>query len=132
MQWYSGIILVVLGVLLYVLYERGYLPVKSMSSIHFIGNMGAGTNKASAAFGSATGQIRRVLRFKESKSYEFTFKGKISKGTVQAYVLESNKIPELVLDNDCPSGIIHAVKGQRYYLVIRFQNASGEYTLLWK
>ena len=122
MQWYSGIILVVLGVLLYVLYERGYLPVKSMSSIHFIGNMGAGTNKASAAFGSATGQIRRVLRFKESKPYEFTFKGKITKGTVQAYVL----------DNDCPSGIVHAVKGQRYYLVIRFQNASGEYNLSWK
>ena len=132
MQWYSGIILVVLGVLLYVLYERGYLPVKSMRSIHFIGNMGAGTNKASAAFGSATGQIRRVLRFKESKSYEFTFKGKISKGTVQAYVLESNKIPELILDDDCPSGIVHAVKGQRYYLVIRFQNAAGEYTLSWK
>ena len=132
MQWYSGIILVVLGVLLYVLYERGYLPVKSMSAIHFIGSMGAGTNKASATFGSATGQIRRGLRFKESESYEFTFKGKISKGTVQAYVLESNKIPELVLDNDCPSGIIHAVKGQRYYLVIRFQNATGDYSLTWK
>ena len=63
---------------------------------------------------------------------QFTFKGKISKGTVQAYVLGSNKIPELILDNDCPSGIVHAVKGQRYYLVIRFQNAAGEYTLSWK
>lgn len=132
MQWYVGIILVGLGVLFYILYDRGYMPVKSMSVIHFVGNMGAGTNKASAAFGSATGQIRRVLRFKESKPYEFTFKGKISKGTVQAYVLESNKIPELVLDSECPSGIVHAVKGQRYYLVIRFQNASGEYTLSWK
>ena len=132
MQWYVGILLIGLGVLFYVLYDRGYMPVKSMSAIHFIGNMGAGTNKASAAFGSATGQIKRVLRFKESKPYEFTFKGKISKGTVQAYVLESNKIPELVLDSECPSGIVHAVKGQRYYLVIRFQNASGEYTLSWK
>ena len=132
MQWYVGILLIGMGVLFYVLYDRGYLPVKSMSAIHFIGNMGAGTNKASAAFGSATGQIKRVLRFKESKPYEFTFKGKISKGTVQAYVLESNKIPELVLDNECPSGIIHAVKGQRYYLVIRFQNAFGEYSLTWK
>ena len=132
MQWYVGILLIGLGVLFYVLYDRGYMPVKSMSAIHFIGNMGAGTNKASAAFGSATGQIKRVLRFKESKPYEFTFKGKISKGTVRAYVLESNKIPELVLDSECPSGIVHAVKGQRYYLVIRFQNASGEYTLSWK
>ena len=132
MQWYVVILLFGLVVLLYILYDRGYLPVKSMSAIHFIGSMGAGTNKASAAFGSATGQIRRVLRFKESKPYEFTFKGKISKGTVRAYVLESNKIPELVLDSECPSGIVHAVKGQRYYLVIRFQNASGEYTLSWK
>ena len=132
MQGFVGIILVILGVLLYVLYDRGYLPVKSMSAIHFIGSMGAGTNKASAAFGSASGQIRRVLRFKESKPYEFTFKGKITKGSVQAYVLECNKIPDLVLDNDCPSGIVHAVKGQRYYLVIRFQNASGEYTLSWQ
>ncbi len=132
MGWPVGILLIGLGVLLYVLYDRGYLPVKSMSAIHFIGNMGTGTNKASAAFGSATGQIRRVLRFKESKSYEFTFKGKISKGTVEACVLESNKIPELVLNDECPSGTIHAVKGQRYYLVIRFQNAAGEYTLSWK
>ena len=132
MQWYVGILLIGLGVLFYVLYDRGYMPVKSMSAIHFIGNMGAGTNKASAAFGSATGQIKRVLRFKESKPYEFTFKGKISKGTVEACVLESNKIPDLVLDSECPSGIVHAVKGQRYYLVIRFQNASGEYTLSWK
>ena len=132
MEWPVGIFLIGFGVLLYVLYNQGYLPLKSMSAIHFIGNMGAGTNNASAAFGSATGQIRRVLRFKESKSYEFTFKGKISKGTVQAYVLESNKIPELVLDNECPAGTMHAVKGQRYYLVIRFQNATGEYTLTWK
>ena len=66
MQWYVGILLIGLGVLFYVLYDRGYMPVKSMSAIHFIGNMGAGINKASAAFGSATGQIRRVLRFKES------------------------------------------------------------------
>jgi len=129
--WPVGILLIGLGVLLYVLYDRGYLPVKSMSAIHFIGNMGTGTNKASATFGSATGQIRRVLRFKESKPYEFTFKGKISKGTVEACVLESNKIPELVLNDECPSGTIHAVKGQRYYLVIRFQNAAGEYTLTW-
>lgn len=132
MGWPVGILLIGLGVLLYVLYDRGYLPVKSMSAIHFIGNMGTGTKKASAAFGSATGQIRRVLRFKESKPYEFTFKGKISKGTVEACVLESNKIPELVLNDECPSGTIHAVKGQRYYLVIRFQNAAGEYTLSWK
>lgn len=132
MQWYVGIILIALGVLLYVLYDRGYLPVKSMSAIHFIGNMGVGTNQASASFGSATGQVKRVLRFKESRPYEFTFKRKISKGTVQACVLESDKIPELVLNNECPSGIVHAVKGQRYYLVIRFQNASGEYILTWK
>lgn len=132
MQWYVVILLFGLAVLLYILYDRGYLPVKSMSAIHFIGSMGASTNKASAAFGSATGQITRVLRFKESRPFEFTFKGKITKGTVQACVLENNKIPDLVLDNDCPAGIVHAVKGQRYYLVIRFQNATGEYTLTWK
>lgn len=132
MQWYVGIILIGLGVLLYALYDRGYLPVKSMSAIHFIGSMGAGTNKTSATFGSATGKITRVLRFKESKPYEFVFKGKVTKGTVQACVLESSKIPDLVLDSECPSGTVHAVKGQRYYLVIQFQNATGEFSLTWK
>ena len=131
-QWPVGILLVGLAVLFYVLYDRGYLPVKSMSAIHFIGTMGAGTNQASATFGSATGQLKRVLRFKESKPYEFTFKGRINKGTVTAYVLGGNQIPELVLDNECPSGIVHGVKGQRYSLVIRFHNANGEYTLTWK
>jgi len=75
MQWYVLLFLALLAVLFYILYDRGYLPVKSMSAIHFVGNMGAGTNKASAAFGSANGQIKRVLRFKESKPYEFTFQG---------------------------------------------------------
>ena len=45
MEWPVGILLISLGVLLYISYDRGYLPVKSMSAIHFIGNMGAGTNK---------------------------------------------------------------------------------------
>ena len=131
MQWYAGIILVCMGVLFYVLYDRGYLPVKSMSAIHFIGNMGAGTNKASATFGSANGQIRRVLRFKENKPYEFTFTSRITKGSVRAYILDCNKIPELELDNECPGGTVNALKGQKYYLVIRFQNATGEYSLTW-
>lgn len=132
MEWIYIVLIAILAAAFFLLYDRGYLPVKSMSAFHFIGNMGAGTNRASAAFGSATGQIRRVLRFKESRPYEFTFKGKISRGTVAAYVLDNNQIPELELDSECPSGIIHAVKGQRYYLVIRFQNADGEYTLSWK
>ena len=91
MQWYVGIILVALGVLLYVLYDRGYLPVKSMSAIYFIGNMGAGTNKASAAFGSATGQIRRVLRFKESKPYEFTSRDRSSKAQCRSECFKITK-----------------------------------------
>jgi len=132
MGWLAGIILIGLGVLLYILYDRGYMPVKSMRAFRFIGNMGAGTNKAGATFASATGQIRRVLRFKESKPYEFTFKGKISEGIVRAYVLESNKMPKLVLDNDKPSGTVYAVKGQRYYLVFQFRDAVGEYTLSWQ
>ena len=132
MQWYTLLFLALLAVLFYILYDRGYLPVKSMSAIHFIGNMGAGTNKASAAFGSANGQIKRVLRFKESKPYEFTFKGKLAQGMAQAYVLDCNQISELELDLECPSGIMHAQKGKRYYLIIRFQNATGEYTLTWK
>ena len=132
MQWYSLVILAVIGVLMFVLYDRGYFPVKSMSAIHFIGNMGAGTNRSSAAFGSASGQIKRVLRFKESRPYEFVYKGKISKGSVSVYITDSRQIPELELDAECPSGVVHGVKGQRYYLIVRFQNATGEYTLAWK
>lgn len=130
-RWYIVVLLAGLGVLMYVLYDRGYLPVRSMSAIHFVGTMGAGINKCSATFGSATGQIKRVLRFKEGKPYEFTFNGKIRKGTVTVLILDAHKIPELELDGECPSGVINGAKGQRYYLVIRFQNADGEYSLRW-
>ena len=132
MEWYIGVTLIGLCMLFYVLYNRGYLPVKSMSAIYFVGSMGVGNNRCCASFRSANGQIKRVLRFKEGRPYAFDFKGKISKGSVCACILDSNQIVELELDDSCPGGIINAEKGKRYYLVIRFQNAEGEYTLTWK
>ena len=91
MGWHVGILLISLGVLLYVSYDLGCLPVKSMSVIHFIGSMGAGTNNASAAFVAATGQIRRVLRFKESKPYEFTSRDRSSKAQCRSECFKITK-----------------------------------------
>lgn len=125
------VLLTAAAALFYILYSNGYMPVKSMGALYFIGSMGAGTSRCSASFKACTGQIKRVLRFRQSKTVSFTFKGNICKGDVNAFLLDRDHSAVLMLDNDCPGGTVQVLRGHWYYLLIRFNNAEGEYTLEW-
>lgn len=125
------VLLTAVAALFYILYSNGYMPVKSMGALYFVGTMGAGTNQCSASFKACTGQIKRVLRFRQSKTVNFTFKGNICKGDVEAFLLNRDQSVVLMMNSDCPEGTVQVLNGPWYYLVIRFNNAEGDYTLQW-
>lgn len=126
------IVIPALLLIFYLLYTFGFLPVSVKRAASFVGNMGAGGTHCSAAFSRCTGRIHRILRFRESRSYSFCLVSRIRSGQVQVQILDSRRTPVLTLDERCPTGILSARKGARYYLLITFRNADGDYRLEWE
>lgn len=116
----------------YFLYTNGYLPVQSKRALVFAGSMGAGGRQCYAGFTACTGYIRRVLKFRDTGEVRFLFTGRISKGSVDIFVLDRDKKPLLILNPSCPTGTLRAEKGARYYLMVRFDGADGDYQLEWE
>ena len=93
--------------------------------------MGHGRPHCEASFTECDGDIHRILRFSESRTYSFRLNGHCRKGAVTVQILDSRRIPVLVLDKQHPFGNLSAAAHQRYYLYIRFSNASGDCQLDW-
>ena len=113
--------------LFYFLYMHGFLILNSKRAVAFVGKK----RGKEASFTSCTGQIKRILRFREDTEISFTFSCELSKGTVAAEIYDQKKTLLLHLDSETPSGQIAVKKDQRYLLVFRFDHASGEYFLDW-
>lgn len=114
--------------LLFLLFELGWLPVSIKRSSTFVGSMG---RRCEASFTSTTGKLFRVLRFRESRSYSFCLTARVQQGEMAVQILDRQRIPVLTLTPASPNGVFAARAGEKYYLVIRFQNASGSYQLDW-
>lgn len=123
-------VFLILGAL-YVLYLLGYLPVSTKRSLIYVGTGGWGSQRVGASFTACSGTIRRVLRFRESRSYSFRLSGHLQQGAVTVQILDSRRCPALALTAGQPDGILSVQKGARYFLLIRFQSASGDYQLEW-
>ena len=117
----------VLGVGFYLLYNSGYLILNSKRAVMYVGSK----RGKKAKFTSCTGFTRRVIRFKETRTYRFDFDCALTAGTVSVELLDSSKKPVLTLDETNPSAAAKMERGKRYDLVCRFKGASGEYTLDW-
>lgn len=124
----SIFLLLILGIIFYLLYINGFLTVQSKRAVLYVGSLKGN----SARFSSCTGYTKRVIRFKESKVYCVGFDSKLIGGDVSAEILDSTKHTVIYLNLNTPNGNIHAEKGKRYYLVVRFHSATGSYTLSWE
>ena len=111
----------------YGLYLGGFLAVQSKRAVLFVGSLKGN----SARFSSCTGFTRRVIRFRDSRPYSVTFSPELTGGSVSLEILDSAKQRVLCLDGSIPGGSVPAEKGKRYYLVIRFQSATGSYSFCW-
>ena len=69
--------------------------------------------------------------FKESKVYNIDFKLELEKGEVVLELLDAKKQVILSLNkSECSK--IKVESRQRYYMVIRFKSATGNYEVIWE
>ena len=125
-----GWALMIVGIVLlfYILYINGYMVLNSKRALMYVG---AAWGKR-ASFTSCSGYTKRVIKFEEVRTYYFDLNLELNKGDVTVEILDKEKQCLLSLDQDTPQGSIDVQKGNRYYLVVRFRAASGNYTIDWK
>lgn len=121
---------IVLIILFYVLWINGYLVKSRKTAILIVGSVRQ-KNRCKLKFKSCNGYIKKVIKIRESLNYKFTFNSNITKGYVTAEVQDVNKKILLQLDSNNPEASIKLEKNYRYYLVIRFVKADGEFDLAW-
>lgn len=117
----AGIFLIL--VFIYALYINGVGTAGSKRAVKYIGS------RNGAQFTLCSGTLRRVIRFSESRTYQFELDCFLSHGTMSVEILDSQKNPLLILSEKNKSGSVQLTKKTRYYLATRFQKATGEYTL---
>lgn len=122
------ILLLTIGIVFYLLYINGFLAAQSKMAVLYIGSL-RGNN---AKFSSCTGYTKRVIRFKDSRTYHIVFDSELTRGSVSVEILNSVKQTIICLRSNTVSGNIDVERGKRYYLVVRFQSATGSYTLSWE
>lgn len=110
----------------WVLYTNGFLVLSSKRALTFIGTR----QGREASFTACTGQIKRVVRFSESRMFHFAFSPELTRGEVSMELLDHGT-QLLALDSSAQTGTASVEKGRAYTLVIRFRSASGKYTLHW-
>ena len=121
------ILLLIIGIVFYLLYINGFLTVQTKRAILYVGSLKGN----SARFSSCTGYSKRVIRFRDSRTYCVFFDSELIKGNVSVEILNSAKQTVVCLNSNIPNGSINVEKGKKYYLLIRFQSATGSYTLSW-
>jgi len=122
------ILLLIIGIAFYLLYINGFLTAQSKRAVLYIGSLKGN----SAKFSSCTGYTKRVIRFRDSRTYCVVFESVLTGGNVSVEILNSAKQTVTCLNSNTPNDNINVEKGKRYYLVVHFQSATGSYTLSWE
>ena len=122
------IFLVALGVILYLQYRSGYIHMQAKSAVRYIGSVG----DKHATFTSCSGYTKRVVRFQEGGVVRFSFQPDLSAGNVTAELLDAKKQVVLRLSSSDRMIDLQIEEKKTYYLVIRFQSATGSYQLDWE
>lgn len=130
-MWKGIVMLLCLAALFYFLYMQGLLVLSAKRAVMFVGSIRGGSN-CKARFSSCGGSMRRVMKFREDKTYKFSLESELSQGEMEVKILDASKQPALTLDSRHTSALLAARKKQRYYLVFSFTSATGSYTLSWE
>lgn len=127
---WTTISIVISIILYYLLWINGYLIKSRKTSILFVGSLRS-QNRCKFKIINCNGYIKKVIKIRESRNYNFTFNSNITTGYVTAEIQDVNKRILLQLDKDNPESAIKLEKNYRYYLVLRFAKAEGEFDLAW-
>ena len=98
---FIGILIITfLSALFYILWIKGYLIISRKTAKLFIGSL-RNKDGCSIKFVSCNGYIKKIVKFKENRTYDFCLKSKVENGLVFAEIWDSNKKVLLHLDSDC-------------------------------
>lgn len=125
------LIVALLPVIYYVLYINGYMITGSKSAKAFVGK-NRGTNAYWTQFVDCSGELKKVARFRKEKEYKFFLDVGLSYGNVAIELLDKEKNVIMSLTPETPEGSITVDKKQRYYMVYKFENATGSYEMRWE
>lgn len=125
------ILLLLLGLVFYLLYTRGYLILNSKRAAMFVGSL-RGKDGCKATFTACSGYLKRVFRFPETRDYHFVLEAPLTKGELTVELLDGAGEPVACLDGAHPTATVAAERNRRYYLVARFRGATGSFQLNWK
>ena len=118
------IVLCCLVLLLFALYHFGVISVDVKRSTMYVGSL----HGDRARFRSCTGYTKRRLRFREASTITFTLNLALTSGSVSLEIPDGGR-PLLQLDAQHPSGTLTVSAGSACTQIIRFDGATGEYTI---
>ena len=125
------LILLLLPVIYYLLYNNGYMISGSKSAKAFVGK-NRGTNAFWTQFVDCSGELKKVAKFRRSKEYKFRLDAGLNYGTVAIEILDKEKNVLLCLTPEQSEASIEVDKKKRYYMVYKFEAATGAYELTWE
>ena len=124
-------ILVLLPVVFYVLYNSGYMVLGKKTAKIFVGK-NRGTNAYWSQFADCNGTLKRVARFRNSKEYKFHLDAGLAEGAISVEVLDKEKNVLMKLTPETPDASFMVDKKQKYYMVYKFDHATGSYEMTWE
>ena len=125
------LILLLLPIIYFLLYNTGYMVSGSKTAKVFVGK-NRGTNAYWMQFVECSGELKRMVRFRHSKEYKFTLDASVSLGTVSIEILDKEKNVVLRLTPEQPEASMLADSGKKYYTVYKFEDATGTYEMRWE
>ena len=129
-EWIGRIIfMIVFAGIMTFLYFNGFIETTCKAALVFFHERTADSEKFH--INRCTGTLKRIMKFKEEGTYEFTLDYSLASGSAEAVILDRQKVEIARLDGDCSHTAFFVNKGERYYLKWRFSSASGECELKW-
>ena len=125
------LILLLLPVIYYVLYINGYMISGSKSAKAFVGK-NRGTNAFWTQFVECSGELKKVAKFRKSKEYKFHLDAGLAEGAISIELLDKEKNVIMKLTPETPDASLTVDKKLRYYMVYKFENATGSYEMTWE
>lgn len=127
----SIIILVLVSMIMWLLYEYGYVGINTKRALVFIGSMPKKTSWK-AKFSECSGHMRRVIRFDEYKKYEFTLNAEIEKGEFVIEIYDASKQLVLTLDGNHSTDYVEVIDKKKYYMSVKMKSCTGNYEVSWR
>ena len=116
---------------LYMLYINGFLLFNMKIADFFIGYIKR-DGSVSLNFEGCKGKVSRIIRFKESREYVFTYHSEVTEGVVTVKFLDKQKREILSCSTPDSQIKIKIDKKKAYRLIFIFSNATGKCNVIWK